>query len=401
MFKKNHCPICQSSSLSDVIKRSNIPVYQNVLINNFEAARQIPRGDLEILECMECGFVYNSVFDTNKVVYSSDYENTQSYSTYFNTYLDDLVDALVIKKGVSNLNVVEVGCGKGGFLRKVVEVGNNYGYGFDPSYIGPEVDYGGKLRFEKKLYNEESVNIKADVVLCRHVIEHISEPVMLLKSIRKALIHSPQARVFFETPCVDWIFENKVMFDFFYEHCSYFNEKSISKAFELAGFEVVSIDRIFNGQYMWLEARPAEDNGALKNLSYTKYVDPSSRGFSKNEFEWKCKALEQVSIYCGEGKVALWGAGAKGVTLLNMIDPELKHIDCVIDVNPNKVGNFIPGTGHKIIGVDSLGDKDLSTIIITNSNYLDEIKKIVQQKKLNMNLVDIETWSAQQNASHQ
>ncbi|MEJ3718787.1 class I SAM-dependent methyltransferase [Paenibacillus polymyxa] len=401
MFKKNHCPICQSSSLSDVIKRSNIPVYQNVLINNFEAARQIPRGDLEILECMECGFVYNSVFDTNKVVYSSDYENTQSYSTYFNTYLDDLVDALVIKKGVSNLNVVEVGCGKGGFLRKVVEVGNNYGYGFDPSYIGPEVDYGGKLRFEKKLYNEESVNIKADVVLCRHVIEHISEPVMLLKSIRKALVHSPQARVFFETPCVDWIFENKVMFDFFYEHCSYFNEKSISKAFELAGFEVVSIDRIFNGQYMWLEARPAEDNGALKNLSYTKYVDPSSRGFSKNEFEWKCKALEQVSIYSGEGKVALWGAGAKGVTFLNMIDPELKHIDCVIDVNPNKVGNFIPGTGHKIIGVDSLGDKDLSTIIITNSNYLDEIKKIVQQKKLNMNLVDIETWSAQQNASHQ
>jgi SAM-dependent methyltransferase len=396
MLKKNHCPICQSSSLSDVLKRSNIPVYQNVLINNFEAARQIPRGDLEILECKECGFVYNSVFDTNKVVYSSDYENTQSYSPYFNSYLDDLVETLVKQKGVSNLNVVEVGCGKGGFLRKVVEAGNNYGYGFDPSYIGPEVDYGGKLRFEKKLYNEESASIKADVVLCRHVIEHISEPVMLLKSIKKALTHSPQARVFFETPCVDWIFENKVMFDFFYEHCSYFNKKSISKAFELAGFEVVSIDRIFNGQYMWLEARPTEDNEVLEKRPFVQYADSCSIGFSKNEFDWTRRAMDRVFMYSESGKTAIWGAGAKGVTFLNLIDPELKYIDCVIDVNPNKVGNFIPGTGHEIIGADSLGDKDLSTIIITNSNYLDEIKKIVQQKKLNINLVDIETWSAQQ-----
>ncbi|MBY0118835.1 class I SAM-dependent methyltransferase [Paenibacillus sp. FSL L8-0435] len=396
MLKKNHCPICQSSNISDILKRSNIPVYQNILINSFEAARQIPRGDLEILECMECGFVYNSVFDTNKVVYSSDYENTQSYSTYFNSYLDDLVDTLVNQKGVSNLNVVEVGCGKGGFLRKVVEAGNNYGFGFDPSYIGPEVDYGGRLRFEKKLYNEDSVDIKADVVLCRHVIEHIPDPVMLLKSIKKALVHSPQARVFFETPCVDWIFENKVMFDFFYEHCSYFNEKSISKAFELAGFEVISVDRIFNGQYMWLEAKSTELDGESKDKSYVHYADSSSIGFSENEFEWKRRTMEQISMYSEYGRTAIWGAGAKGVTFLNLIDPEMKYIDCVIDVNPNKVGKYLPGTGHEIVGIESLKRKDLATIIITNSNYLNEIKAIVEFKKLDINLVDLEMWCTQQ-----
>lgn len=82
------------------------------------------------------------------------------------------------------------------FLRKIVEAGNNYGYGFDPSYIGPELELDGKLRFEKRLYDEECVHIKADVVICLHVIEHISEPLVLLKTIRKALIHSPNARVF-------------------------------------------------------------------------------------------------------------------------------------------------------------------------------------------------------------
>lgn len=74
----------------------------------------------------------------------------------------------------------------------------------------------GRLRFEKRLYDEESVHINVDAILCRHVIEHIPNPLILLKSLRKTLVHSPNARVFFETPCVDWIFNNKIMFDFFF-----------------------------------------------------------------------------------------------------------------------------------------------------------------------------------------
>ncbi|WP_427846202.1 methyltransferase domain-containing protein [Desulfitobacterium dehalogenans] len=30
-------------------------------------------------------------------------------------------------------------------------------------------------------------SLEADVIICRHVIEHISDPIVLLKSIRKAL----------------------------------------------------------------------------------------------------------------------------------------------------------------------------------------------------------------------
>lgn len=74
----------------------------------------------------------------------------------------------------------------------------------------------------------------------------------------------------------------------------------------------------------------------------------------------------------------------------------MKYIDCVIDVNPNKVGKYLPGTGHEIVGIESLKRKDLATIIITNSNYLNEIKAIVEFKKLDINLVDLEMWCTQQ-----
>ncbi|MFF2018104.1 class I SAM-dependent methyltransferase [Paenibacillus sp. NPDC058177] len=393
-MSKNNCPICESTNLKSILTRKGIPAYQNILIDSFEDAKQVLKGNLTLLRCKDCGFVYNSAFDSSKVVYGSDYENTQSYSLYFNNYLNDLVANLINNKGVRNLNVVEVGCGKGVFLKKIVESGDNYGYGFDPSYIGPELELEGKLRFEKRLYNEDCVHIKADIVICRHVIEHISEPLELLKSIRKALTHSPNARVFFETPCIEWIFENKVMFDIFYEHCSYFNKSSLAKAFELTGFEVVNVEHIFNGQYMWLEARPVETNGNTHNSLPQLAVDTrTSTLFSQYEMEWRQNVQEQLSHYSKKGEIAIWGAGAKGVTFLNLIDPDLKHITCVIDVNPNKVGKYLPGTGHEIIGIDSLRNKAVSTVIVMNPNYLDEIMKIVEQQQLNIELINIESWN--------
>lgn len=51
-----------------------------------------------------------------------------------------------------------------------------------------------------------------------------------------------------------------------------------------------------------------------------------------------------VRSLAASGGVAVLGAGAKGVTFLNLADPEAANVSCVIDVNPYKQGKFIPGT---------------------------------------------------------
>src|SRR5205085_12185192 len=90
------------------------------------------------------------------------------------------------------------------------------------------------------------------------VIEHVPSPVELVRDIRRALVNSPRAKVFLETPCVEWILRNRVIWDFFYEHCSYFTAASLATAVEMAGFKVESVEHIFNGQYLWLEASVAD-----------------------------------------------------------------------------------------------------------------------------------------------
>lgn len=243
------CPICAGDRTTVFLRRDGVPVHQNLVMATPEAARSLARGDLTFAVCPDCGFVFNQAFDLARLAYGEDYDNTQSCSATFNTYLDGLVEDLVDRHGVRNCAIVEVGCGKGGFLRKLVEFAdaNNTGTGFDPSYVGEATSSDGRLTFRQCYYDDACTEIPAGVVVCRHVIEHVPDPMSLLRSVRAALSRSPRARVFFETPCVDWILRNQVVWDFFYEHCSLFTASSLGVAFERAGFAVDRVKHIFGG----------------------------------------------------------------------------------------------------------------------------------------------------------
>ncbi|MBS7351129.1 MAG: class I SAM-dependent methyltransferase [Comamonas sp.] len=259
-MKQHLCPVCESMRMRPFLQRSQVPVHQNLVATGQEAARMVTRGELNLVVCEDCGFVFNQAFDLSRLSYGEDYDNTQCCSAYFDAYLDGLVQDMVERQSVRNCTVVEVGCGKGQFLRKLVTYpgANNIGYGFDPSYVGPTSDLGGKLQFCICYYDESCTDIATDVVVCRHVIEHVPEPVEILRSVRAALASSPKARVFFETPCVEWILRHRVIWDFFYEHCSLFTAQSLGLAFRRAGFVVERVEHIFGGQYLWLEARVAD-----------------------------------------------------------------------------------------------------------------------------------------------
>jgi hypothetical protein len=199
------------------------------------------------------------------------------------------------------------------------------------------------------------------------------------------LVHSPQARVFFETPCVEWILRNQVIWDFFYEHCSYFTAKSLTTAFEAAGFQVESVRHIFEGQYLWLEATiPVEKPAITKNpTSIAVLANQFAASEQKLKEDWETKIQELAT----KGKVALWGAGAKGVTFANLIDPERQWIDCIIDLNPKKQGNYIPGTGHPIVSYQEIASRGITAAVLMNPNYYAENLALLSEANLPINLV--------------
>lgn len=383
------CPVCDSQQIDVFLRRSQVPVHQNLVVARQEDARTVTRGELDLVVCADCGFVFNRAFDLSRLAYGEDYDNTQSCSAYFDAYLDGLVQDMVERQGVKNCTIVEVGCGKGHFLRKLVNFpgSGNKGFGFDPSYVGPATDPDGKLRFRRCYYDESCTDVAADVVVCRHVIEHVPEPLQLLRSVRAALERSPRARVFFETPCVEWILRNRVVWDFFYEHCSLFTADSLGLAFRRSGFSVERVEHIFGGQYLWLEARVAR---ADTSPSAATGIVALALAYGSDEANLRQKWLERLCVLAGRGRVALWGAGAKGATFANLIDPACALLDCVVDLNPNKQGRYIPGTGHPIVAPADLPQRGVRSAVLMNPNYREENLQLLANASIKLDLID---WS--------
>ena len=381
------CPVCGAGAPAPFLVRTPVPVHQNLIVREVAAARALLRGTLSLRACEACGFVFNSSFDPALLNYSAAYDNTQSCSPAFEAYVEGLARRLVDERGVRNSRIVEVGCGKGGFLRALVRHDpGNHGVGYDPSYVGPDSEAGGRLRFERRFYDERCADPGVDVIVCRHVIEHVADPVALLRSVRRAL-GDGDARVFFETPCVEWILANEVLWDFFYEHCSYFTVDSLGGAFERAGFSVDAITHTFGGQYLWAEARPAAAPPVPRAVAGR--IPALARRFAEQESSRIRLLRLRLESLAEAGPVAMWGAAAKGVTLANLVDPDCQLIACIVDLNPSKQGGRLPGSGHPIVSVAGLAARGVRTAVVTNPNYMNENVRLLREAALDVRLVDL------------
>ncbi|MCK5618502.1 MAG: methyltransferase, partial [Candidatus Krumholzibacteria bacterium] len=77
-------------------------------------------------------------------------------------------------------------------------------------------------------------------------------------------------------------------------------------------------------------------------------------------------------------RAVIWGAGSKGVTFLNLLDPE-GRIGYAVDVSPNKKGKFVAGTGQPVVSADFLLEYRPNDILVMNPVYQAEIAGMVRE----------------------
>lgn len=377
------CPLCGGAGGRPWLRRPGVPVHQNRIAPTREAARSCRRGDLTLALCDLCGFIWNAAFDAALVEYDGEYDNSQAWSGAFRTYTDALARDLVRRCGLAGKAALEVGCGKGDFLVQLVLAGAGGGLGLDTSYVGPAER--GRVRFERRRYRRGD---QAALVLSRHVIEHVPAPMQFLAELREALGDATGTAVFLETPTISWILERGVFWDLFYEHCSYFDTRTLAWAAEAAGLAVESVEEAFGGQYQHLLARPATPrrldpaaNGRAARASVERYL----RRASATE-----AAVRALLDEHGPGEVAVWGAGAKGATLLHLVDPDATRVRWVVDISPGKQGRFVPGTGHAIVPPEMVAQDPPRAILLMNVNYQDENRATLRRLGAEVPLVALD-----------
>lgn len=383
---KKFCPSCGSQAISVFYELTDVPVHSVLLMTTQKMAISYPRGDIVLGFCQTCGFISNLAFDPGMHEYSSNYEETQGFSSVFTAFHKRLATYLVDRYDLRNKNIIEIGCGKGEFLTLLCELGDNHGVGFDPAYIS-ERNYSkvkDRIRFIKDFYSEKYARYKGDFICCKMTLEHIQMTADFLSTVRRSIGDRAETVVFFQVPDVSRILSNCAFEDIYYEHCSYFSPGSLARLFRKCSFDVVDIWTDYEDQYVMIEARPGdglstpllpqeEDMGRL-NSGVLHFVETHQQKLDT----WK----QKLNAFRQKGrKVVLWGSGSKGVAFLTTLNIS-SEVEYVVDINPYRQGFFMAGTGHKIISPEFLKVYKPDVVIVMNPVYRDEI----QQKLENMSV---------------
>ena len=324
------------------------------------------RGRLDLHLCRRCGHVQNDAFDAALVDYDEDYDNSLHHSPTFQRFADELAARLVQERGVRDGHVVEIGSGKGDFLAAMCRLGGNRGTGYDPT-VDPGLQLPGVTLVRDYFRPEEQVD-DYDLLVCRHVLEHLDDPARMLRSLAEAAAGDPL--FYLEVPSAEFNFGPDGMWDSIYPHVSYFCAESLDTLARRSGLRVTASGTAFDGQFLWVEARVGEvDPAAPDDVSrHVALVEEFGARWGRSTDRCRTEIGQRSSA--GEDLV-LWGAGAKGVTFLNAVDGDARLT--VVDLNPHKWGRYLPGTGHRVEDPASLGDRDIAVVLITNPVYRHEI----------------------------
>ena len=331
-------------------RQTNFPVLQNRVYDTEDEAKNCLKGDIELVQNLQTGLVYNAAFRPDIMAYDSTYNNEQGLSLHFRNHLEQVVEMVGDTLGKDNL--VEVGCGKGLFLEILQKRGFDI-KGFDPTYEGNNPNI-------VKKYFEPGIIQPAKGLILRHVLEHIPNPYHFLCDLKQA--NDGKGLIYIEVPCFEWICQKRTWFDIFYEHVNYFRLSDFDKMFG----RVIKSGRFFGDQYLYIVA----DLASLKEPVFQK----------KDLVSFPTDFLASLMTIANrtEHPFCIWGGASKGVIFSLLCERMGSSVDIAMDVNPAKQGKFLPGTGLLVQAPGSALKKvPIGTpIYVMNSNYLEEIKNL-------------------------
>lgn len=339
------------------------------------------RLPLNFVQCLRCRHVWNQDFCYEEIPYVSNPNRMFNTGPIWQSHLRETIQMLRshVKRDPT---IVEIGCGDGHFLRSLsAEYGASGRYiGFDPNG-SPESGRG--VEFYAELFNSEThfLEYKPDLIVIRHVLEHLEQPLEFLQQLAfGATASGVDCALFAETPCIDNVFQTNRLSDFFYEHVSNFTSTSFGRALAEAG-EVVKVATGYNNEVIY---------GLVKLAVPTEFLSVRSDAltFKKKAINSRGTISSQMQKLYTQGKsVAIWGGTGKAAAFIQYNDIDAVRFPLVVDSDADKVGTCVPGTGQEIRPVEALRALSPDVVIIPMHWRVNDILKEIRIKELDVPVI--------------
>jgi hypothetical protein len=353
-----NCPACGHHVAVRLLQSTDQPLATLAWPQSKEAAEQMKRLPLNFVCCVNCGHIFNETFEYSEVPYGHRPNLMFNRGFYWSEVIRNLQQEL--RQWLPpNPTVVEIGHGDGGFLHGLAEICERGKFvGFDPH--GTE-DGSELVQFRRELFlpSEHIAELRPDIIISRHVLEHLSNPLGFLQelSFTAALAGHP-VLAYFEVPCVDRMLETGRTVDLYYEHSSQFTSSSFGAMLSRCDALIERIGHLYEREVIYGFVQ-------LGKLQRSQLIAEQATSFLNDA----TKALETIhrqldELAASPALVAIWGGTGKAAAFINRYSLDAERFPLVVDSDPDKVGTFVPGTGQEIQFRDVLKASPAHTIIV-------------------------------------
>ena len=360
---RNHCIVC-GAPLHGVplLKCGRMPKSAQFFpdASQLDADRPI---DLELTQCSGCGLVQ---LNAGPVDYYRDVIRSGGYSTTMHALRHEQYDRFMRLCPIKGRRIIEVGCGRGEFLRIWREDG------FDVDACGIEHDPAlVKIAREDGLDVSQGFAEDADTRLeggpfdgfCSfNFLEHQPDPNGMLRCIYNNL--QSEAYGLITVPSLEYIVDQECYYELIRDHIAYYSRETFCFLLEKNGFRVLSCTEVNRDTWEAIveKKRPLDASALRENAqSLQREIDELTDGLSR----------------AGK-RLAVWGASHQGLTVLSSTVLG-RNTAYVVDSAPFKQGRYTIGSHIPIVPPAHIARDPVDAVLIIAPGYTDEIAGILRR----------------------
>ena len=385
------CRSCGATGLKDILTLGRTPL-ANALLTSEQLSGSEATYPLDLVFCPACGLVQITETVPPERLFRQ-YLYFSSFSETMLRHAEEIAARLVRERGLGPQSLVAEVTSNDGYLLQFYRRAGVPVLGIEPAANVARVAeqergvptlcefFGAGLAERLSAQGK-----RADVIHANNVLAHVADLNGVVRGF--ALLLKPGGGAVVEVPYVKEMIDRRAFDTIYHEHLCYFSLTALDRLFCRHGLAIRDVERLpIHGGTLRVFAGREADAGAARGTASAAVgrllAEEEAWGVRRGEFyrgfgekveHLRRELLALLGGLKAQGKrIAVYGASAKGSTLLNYFRLGRETLDFVADRSTVKQGYYTPGTHLLISPPERLLAEMPDYVLLLTWNFADEI----------------------------